>query len=55
MASVIWRMLQVDGAELPDVRIWDERIDQRIAELKQLKIDIVNCTYGRTKAPARSR
>ena len=48
-------MLQVDGAELPDVRIWDERIDQRIAELKQLKIDIVNCTCGPTKASARGR
>jgi hypothetical protein len=26
-----------------------------IAELKQLKIDIVNCTCGRTKASARGR
>jgi hypothetical protein len=36
-------------------RVWDERIDQRIAELKQLKIDIVNCTCGLTKASARGR
>ena len=28
----------------PMSRVWDQRIDQRIAELKQLKIDIVNCT-----------
>ena len=35
--------------------VWDERIDQRIVELKQLKIDIVNCTCGRTKASARGR
>jgi MerR family transcriptional regulator, redox-sensitive transcriptional activator SoxR len=39
----------------PMSRIWDERIDQRIAELKQLKIDIVNCTCGRTKSSARGR
>src|SRR5258708_1980779 len=39
----------------PMSRVWDERIDQRIAELKQLKIDIVNCTCGRTKASARGR
>jgi len=36
-------------------RVWDERIDQRIAELKKLKIDIVNCTCGRTKASAGGR
>jgi len=29
--------------------------DQRVAELKQLKIDIVNCTCGRTRALARGR
>ena len=28
---------------------------QRVAELKQLKIDIVNCTCGRTTALARGR
>ena len=39
----------------PMSRVWDERIDQRIAELKQLKIDIVNCTCGRTRASARGR
>ena len=39
----------------PMSRVWDERIDQRIAELKQLKIDIVKCTCGRTKASARGR
>ena len=27
----------------------------RVAELKQLKIDIINCTCGRTKASARGR
>jgi hypothetical protein len=36
-------------------RVWDERIDQRIAELKQLKIEIVNCTRGRAKTSARGR
>ena len=36
-------------------RVWDERIDERIAELKQLKIDIVNCTCGRVKASGRAR
>jgi len=46
-------LLKKDWA--PVSRVWDERIDQRIAELKQLKIDIVNCTRRRTKAPARSR
>jgi MerR family redox-sensitive transcriptional activator SoxR len=46
-------LLKKDWA--PMSRVWDERIDQRIAELKQLKIDIVNCACGRTKAPARSR
>ena len=46
-------LLKKDWA--PMSRVWDERIDQRIAELKQLKIDIVNCASGRTKAPARSR
>ncbi len=46
-------LLKKDWA--PMSRVWDERIDQRIAELKQLKIDIVNCTCGRTKAPARGR
>ena len=39
----------------PMSRVWDERIDQRIAELKKLKIDIVNCTCGRTKASAGGR
>ena len=39
----------------PMSRVWDERIDQRIAELEQLKIDIVNCTCERTKASARGR
>jgi MerR family redox-sensitive transcriptional activator SoxR len=39
----------------PMSRVWDERIDQRIAELKQLKMDIVNCTCGRTKASAGGR
>jgi MerR family redox-sensitive transcriptional activator SoxR len=46
-------LLKKDWA--PMSRVWDERIDQRIAELKQLKIDIVDCTCGRTKAPARGR
>jgi MerR family redox-sensitive transcriptional activator SoxR len=46
-------LLKKDWA--PMSRVWDERIDQRIAELKQLKIDIVNCTCGRTKASARGR
>ncbi len=46
-------LLKKDWA--PMSRVWDERIDQRIAELKRLKIDIVNCTCGRTKATARSR
>jgi hypothetical protein len=46
-------LLKKDWA--PMSRVWDERIDQRIAELKQLKIDIVNCTCGRAKAPARGR
>jgi len=39
----------------PMSRVWDERIDQRIAELKKLKIDIVNCTCGLTNASARGR
>jgi hypothetical protein len=46
-------LLKKDWA--PMSRVWDERIDQRIAELKQLKIDIVNCTCGPTKASARAR
>src|SRR5258708_7016632 len=49
-------LLKKDWA--PMSRVWEGgelRRDQRIAELKQLKIDIVNCTCGRTKAPARSR
>jgi len=46
-------LLKKDWA--PMSRVWDERIDQRIAELKQLKIDIVNCTCGQTMASARGR
>jgi hypothetical protein len=42
------------GSRPPADRVWDERIDQRIAELKKLKIDIVNCTCG-TKASAGGR
>lgn len=41
--------------EQPMSRVWDERIDQRSAKLKQLKIDIVNCACGRTKPSAGGR
>ena len=30
----------------PMSKLWDQRIDQRIAELKQLKIDLRRCTSG---------
>lgn len=43
----------------PLAKLWGPRIDQRIAELKQLKIDIEQCTRGddveKSKKSARKR
>ena len=43
----------------PLARLWGPRIDQRIADLKQLKIDIEQCTRGdvheKKKKSARKR